>query len=68
MSKTDEEGHRLLAVWAADCAERVLYVFERSCNGDRPRKAIEAARSWACGEMKISEAHEFELSGSCRCA
>ena len=32
-------------LWAADCAERVLDVFEKARPGDdRPRKAIEAAR------------------------
>lgn len=40
--------HRLLAIWAADCAERVLPFFEKRHPGDlRPRKAIEATRAWA---------------------
>lgn len=39
---------RELAVWAADCAERVLPLFEAACPKDeRPRAAIAAAREWA---------------------
>ena len=38
--------------FAADCAEEVLYLFERERPGDdRPRKAIEAARAFARGEI-----------------
>jgi len=45
----DERSARLLA---ADCAERVLPIFERECPDDaRPRKAIEAARAYARGEI-----------------
>jgi hypothetical protein len=40
--------HRVLAVWAADCATRVLPLFEAAHPEDpRPRKAIGAARKWA---------------------
>ncbi|WP_236886600.1 putative immunity protein [Dehalococcoides mccartyi] len=38
---------RLLAIWAAECAERVLPFFEENYPGDdRPRKAIEILRDW----------------------
>ncbi len=38
---------KILAMWAADCAERVLpYFEEKHPNEDRPRKAIEALREW----------------------
>jgi hypothetical protein len=48
-SLTDEH-HRLLALWAADCAEHVLPLFETEMPDDaRPRAAIEAARTWAAG-------------------
>jgi hypothetical protein len=41
-------GHRMLAVWASDCARRVLPLFEAAFPEDqRPRKAIRAARKWA---------------------
>lgn len=49
--------HHLLALWAADCAEHVLPVFEAVCPDDeRPRDAIAAARAWAAGEMPMMEA------------
>jgi len=36
-----------MATWAADCAERVLPLFEATYPGDdRPRKAIETCRAW----------------------
>ena len=39
--KVAEQDHRALALWAADCAERVLPYFEELYPGDdRPRKAI----------------------------
>lgn len=39
---------KILALWAADCAEHVLPCFEEKHPGDdRPRKAIEACREWA---------------------
>lgn len=45
VGKTD---HKTLAIWACDCAERVLPYFERSYPADdRPRRAIEAGRAWA---------------------
>src|SRR4051794_36828798 len=49
--------HRLLALWAADCAEQVLHHFERVARDDhRPRAAIEAARAWVRGEMRMMDA------------
>ena len=38
---------KLLAIWAAECAERVLAFFEEKYPDDgRPRKAIEVLRDW----------------------
>jgi hypothetical protein len=52
-----EEDHRLLARWAADCAEHVLHHFDRERPGDdRPRRAIDLARAWARGEVPWAEA------------
>lgn len=49
--------HRLLALWAAECAEHVLQLFEDAQPSDaRPREAIEAARAWAGGEMTMMDA------------
>jgi hypothetical protein len=51
-----DSDHRLLAVWAAACAEHVLPLFESVQPADgRPRRAIELARAWARGEIKMSE-------------
>jgi hypothetical protein len=52
-----DADHHLLALWAAVCAEHVLYLFESAKPSDsRPRHAIEQARAWARGEIKMSEA------------
>jgi hypothetical protein len=49
--------HRLLASWAADCAEHVLPLFTAKYpEDDRPRRAIETARAWARGEASVGEA------------
>ncbi|MFF5790658.1 putative immunity protein [Paeniglutamicibacter sp. NPDC012692] len=51
-----ETDHRLLAVWAALCAEHVLSLFEESNSEDtRPRDAIEAARAWARGQARMMD-------------
>ena len=45
---------KALALWAADCAEHVLSHFETlHPDDDRPRCAIEAARAWARGEIRM---------------
>ena len=55
--RLDKEDHRALAIWAAECAERVLPYFEEEYPKDnRPRKAVEAARAWARGEIAVSGA------------
>jgi hypothetical protein len=55
----DEASHRLLASWAADCAEHVLPLFTAKYPEDgRPRRAIEMARAWARGEASVGEARE----------
>jgi hypothetical protein len=53
----EDRDHRLLAVWAGDCAEHVLHFFEHARPGDdRPRRAIELGRAWARGEVTWWEA------------
>lgn len=59
MPKLDKPEHRLLTLWAADCAERVLPAFESTHHDDRPRLAIEAARAWARGVLSVSEARRL---------
>jgi len=52
-----EEDHRLLTLWAAECAEHVLHLFEDEQPTDtRPREAVEAARAWAAGRTPMMEA------------
>ena len=52
-----DADHHLLAVWAADCAQHVLHLFEEARPGDdRPRRAIEQARAWARGEISMTQA------------
>jgi len=52
-----DEDHHLLALWAASCAEHVLDHFELARPEDsRPRQAIEHARAWARGEIRMTDA------------
>ena len=51
-----DADHYLLALWAAECAEHVLPLFEAEKPMDtRARDAIDAARAWASGEMTMME-------------
>jgi hypothetical protein len=55
----DEQDHRLLAVWASNCAEHVLAYFEKAYPDDaRPRKAVEAARAWVRGDLSMIDARK----------
>jgi hypothetical protein len=52
-----DRDHHLLALWAAECAEHVLPLFEQARPGDtRPRDAIEHARAWTRGEVRMMQA------------
>ena len=49
------ESLRVLGSWAADCAERVLPVFESQVDSDlRPRSAIEGIREFAAGGKRTA--------------
>ena len=51
-----DSDHRLLALWAAACAEHVLHHFESVQPSDtRPRQAIEQTRAWVRGEITMSQ-------------
>jgi hypothetical protein len=55
----DVTRHRLLASWAADCAEHVLPLFAAKYpKDDRPRRAIDTARAWSRGEATVGEARD----------
>ncbi len=72
----EDSHHRLLAEWAAECAEHVLPLFETVQPMDpRPRRAVEQARAWTRGEITMTQARSAaghanaaarELSGAAR--
>lgn len=48
----NEADRRAVSAWAADCAERVVYLFEAEAPSDRrPRDAIARARGFSRGEL-----------------
>lgn len=52
-----DADHQTLALWAASCAVRVLpYFVAAQPSDDRPAAAIEAARTWARGELPMMAA------------
>jgi hypothetical protein len=51
-----EADRRIVAGWAADCAQRVLWLFEAEAPVDsRPRDAIARTRAFARGELDVAE-------------
>jgi len=64
-----DADHRLLALWAATCAEHVLDLFASVSPDDpRPGQAVEHARAWARGEvgMMASRAAGGHAMGAAR--
>lgn len=59
-----KEDQKLLALWAADCAEHVLPYFEKEFSkDDRPRKAIKACRTWVrTGVFKMADIRRDSLA------
>ena len=55
--RLEDADHHRLALWAAECAEHVLGLFELARPEDgRPGRAVELARAWARGEATMTEA------------
>lgn len=55
---------RLVAAWAAGCAERVLGLFEAEAPGDdRPRALIARTRAFARGELDTAEQIRRRFAG-----
>ncbi len=54
------EHHRLLALWAADCAEHILTFFKTK--DERPWTAVKAARAWTIGEISVGEARKAAVN------
>ncbi|MBC7350448.1 MAG: hypothetical protein H5U05_10805 [Candidatus Aminicenantes bacterium] len=48
-------NERTARLFACDCAERVLPLYEARYDDDRPRKAIETARRYADGKADVEE-------------
>jgi Imm-5 like putative immunity protein len=64
-----EAERRIVAAWAADCAERVLGLFEAEAPGDsRPRNSIARTRAFARGELGVAEEirRRFDGGGAAR--
>src|SRR5579884_1337596 len=60
---------RVVAAWAADCAERVLGLFEAEApEDDRARDAIARTRAFAHGELDVADQirRRFKGSGTAR--
>ena len=58
-----EEDRRLVGLWAADCAERVLPLFEAKAPSDtRPREAIEGIRAFARGGKRTARLRSLALA------
>ena len=59
-----EADRRHVAVWAADCADRVLELFEVEHPGDdRPRVLIARARAFASGELSTADGIRRRFAG-----
>lgn len=59
-----EADRRIVAQWAADCAERVLALFAAEAPEDgRPRDAIARARAFARGELDVTEEIRRRFAG-----
>ncbi|GEO05960.1 hypothetical protein AAE02nite_36240 [Adhaeribacter aerolatus] len=60
-----DTNHRLLALWAATCAEHVLHLFEQVNPEDkRPRNAIALTRAWVKGEIPMKVAHQAAFTAN----
>src|SRR3954470_6900461 len=59
-----EADRRLVAGWAADCAERVLGLYEGEApDDDRPRALIARTRAFASGDLKAAEEIRRRFAG-----
>jgi len=50
IARTNPDIERRLRLWLADCAARVLPIYEKAGKSSAPREAIVAARQFARGE------------------
>jgi hypothetical protein len=60
-----DEHHRLLAEWAALCAEHVLHLFDEEQPRDRrPRDAIDVGRARVRGEVRMGDARRAAFAAN----
>lgn len=53
----EKQKHRTLVSWSVECGEHILPIFEEKHPQDkRPREAVEAAKAWAHGRIKMPAA------------
>lgn len=60
--------HRISALFASDCAEHVLHLFDAHSQDTRPREAIQAARSWASNPTEGNRAIASYAAGQAKAA
>jgi hypothetical protein len=53
----NSDCERRLRLWAADCAARVLLIYERNETSSVPRNAIIASRQFARGEIDVATSY-----------
>ena len=59
LRRVETWNNKSARLFAADCAERVLPIYEEEYPGeDAPRKAIQAARDFACGKINKKQLEE----------
>ena len=59
-----ESDRRVVAAWAADCAEHVLAIFEAEApDDDRPRALIARTRAFARGELRTADEIRRRFAG-----
>lgn len=62
-SMISSQSHRVLVLWALDLADESVTQFaSRHPNDSRPREALDAARAWAAGEIKMRQAQQKILA------
>jgi hypothetical protein len=63
MDIVSQPDQKILAIWAIDCAERILPYFEQKYPDDkRPRQAIETLQKWIqTGIFKMAEIRKASL-------
>jgi len=64
MRLIETQSKETIASWCMDYAERhILPIFEKECPGDlRPRSALDAARQWFEGKVKLPEVRNIILN------